>query len=131
MKFPTAALVVVAHATALAAQAPGNVRGDSLVLTRSAAIAAALANNPQLDIAREQTAQAKARRVQAIAIPDPAFSLSLDNNPSFFQLGSAPQRNAAIGLAIPFPDKFRLRNTIATSDVRSAEFGYTSVRQQL
>jgi cobalt-zinc-cadmium efflux system outer membrane protein len=130
MKFPTAALVVVAHATALVAQAPGSVRRDSLVLTRSAAIAGALANNPQLDIAREQTAQAKARRVQAVAIPDPVFSLSSDNQPGFFQLGSA-QRNAVIGLAVPFPDKFRLRNTIGTADVRSAELGYTSVRQQL
>ncbi|MEO8333419.1 MAG: TolC family protein [bacterium] len=131
MKFPTAALVVVAHATAIAAQAPGIVRRDSLVLTRGAAIAAALANNPQLDIAREQTAQAKARRVQAIAIPDPAFTLSLDDQPGFLRLGSAQQRNSAVDLAIPFPDKFRLRNTIATSDVRSAELGYTSVRQQL
>ena len=130
MKFPTAALVVVAHATALAAQAPGIVRGDSLVLTRSAAIAGALANNPQLDIAREQTAQAKARRVQAVAIPDPAFVFSFDNQPGFFQFGTA-QRNAGLGLLVPFPDKFRLHNTIGTADVRSAEFGYTGTRQGL
>src|SRR4051812_5323392 len=110
MKFPTAALVVVAHATTLVAQAPGDVRRDSLVLTRSAAIAGALANNPQLDIAREQTAQAKARRVQAVAIPDPAFALSFDDQPGFFQFGTAGQRNAGLGLLIPFPDKFRLRN---------------------
>ena len=131
MKFPTAALVAVAQATALAAQAPGIVRRDSLVLTRGAAIAAALANNPQLDVAREQTAQARARRVQAIAIPDPQLSASLDNQPGFLQLGNAQQKNVALGLSVPFPDKFRLRNTIATADVRSAEFGYTSVRQQL
>lgn len=131
MKFPTAALVVVAHATALAAQAPGVARRDSLVLTRTAAIAAALANNPQLDVAREQTAQARARRVQAIAIPDPWLAASLDNQPGFLHLGSAQQKNAALGLSVPFPDKFRLHNTIATADVRSAEFGYTSVRQQL
>ena len=130
MKFPTAALVVVAHATALVAQAPGSVRRDSLVLTRSAAIAGALANNPQLDIAREQTAQAKARRVQGIAIPDPAFVLSFDDQPGFFQFGNA-QRNAGLGLLVPFPDKFRLRNKIGTADVRSAESGFTSVRQGL
>jgi outer membrane protein TolC len=131
MKFPTAALVVVAHATAVAAQAPGIVRRDSLILTRGAAIAAALANNPQLDIAREQTAQAKARRVQAIAVPDPQLTASLDNQPGFFTAGTAQQKNVALGIAVPFPDKFRLRNTIGTADVRSAEFGYTSVRQQL
>ncbi len=131
MKLPTAALVVVAHATALAAQAPGVAHRDSLVLTRTAAIAAALANNPQLDVAREQTAQARARRVQAIAIPDPSLTASLDNQHGFLQLGSAQQKNVVLGLAVPFPDKFRLRNTIATSSVRSAEFAYTSVQQQL
>ncbi|MEP6990470.1 MAG: TolC family protein [bacterium] len=131
MKISTAALVVAAHATTLAAQAPGGLRRDSLGLTRDAAIAAALANNPQLDIAREQTAQARARRVQATAIPDPTFSFSLDNQPGFLQLGNAGQKNAALGLSVPFPDKFRLRNRIATADIRSAEFGYTGLRQQL
>ena len=131
MKLPTAVLVVVAHATALAAQAPGVLRRDSLVLSRDAAIAAALANNPQLDIAREQTAQARARRVQAIAVPDPSFALSLDGQPGLLNLGGAQQRNAALGIAVPFPDKFRLRNHIATADVRVAEFGFTSVRQQI
>ncbi len=131
MKISTAALVVAAHATTLAAQAPGGVHRDSLGLTRDAAIAAALASNPQLDVAREQTAQARARRVQAIAIPDPAFSFSLDNQPGFLQLGNAGQKNAALGLSVPFPDKFRLRNRIATADIRSAEFGYTGLRQAL
>jgi cobalt-zinc-cadmium efflux system outer membrane protein len=131
MKISTAALVVVAHATTLVAQAPGAMRRDSLVLTRDAAIRAALASNPQLDIAREQTAQARARRVQAIAIPDPSFSYSLDGQPGVLNLGGAQQKNAALGIAVPFPDKFRLRNNIASADVRSAEFGYTGVRQQL
>ncbi|CAN5391692.1 hypothetical protein BH09GEM1_BH09GEM1_38570 [soil metagenome] len=131
MKIPTAALVVVAHATALAAQAPGVTRRDSLVLTRDAAIAAALANNPQLDIAREQTAQTRARRVQAVAIPDPQFSYSLDGQPGLLKLGGAQQKNAALGISVPFPDKFRLRNSVAMADVRSAEFGFTGVRQQL
>ena len=131
MKYPTAALVVVAHAAALAAQAPGTPRRDSLVLTRGAAIEAALANNPLLDIAREQTAQARARRVLAIAIPDPSLTASLDGQPGFLQLGNARQKNVALGLAVPFPDKFRLRNTIASADVHSAEFGFTGVQQQL
>lgn len=131
MKISTATLVVVAHATTLAAQAPDALRRDSLVLTRDAAISAALANNPQLDIAREQTAQARARRVQAIAVPDPSFSYSLDGQPRLLNLGSAQQKNAALGISVPFPDKFRLRNNIASADVRSAEFGFTGVRQQL
>ena len=131
MKYSTTALVVVAHAAALGAQGPGTSRRDSLVLTRGAAIEAALANNPQLDIAREQTAQARARRVQAIAIPDPSLTASLDGQPGFLQLGNAQQRNVALGLSVPFPDKFRLRNTIASADVRSSEFGFAGVQQQL
>ena len=127
MKFPTAALVVVAHATTLAAQAPGAMRRDSLVLTRDAAIAAALSSNPQLDIAREQTAQARARRVQAIAVPDPSFSYSLDGQPGLLNLGGAAQKNAAVGIAVPFPDKFRLRNNIASAD----EIGRASCRERV
>jgi cobalt-zinc-cadmium efflux system outer membrane protein len=131
MRFTTVALVVVAHATTLRAQVPDTTRRDSLALTRAAAIAATLANNPQLDVAREQTAQARARRVQAIAIPDPALSASLDNQPGFLQLGSAQQKNVSVGMSIPFPDKFRLRNRVAGADIRSFESAYTGVRQQL
>ncbi|MEO7457287.1 MAG: TolC family protein [Gemmatimonadaceae bacterium] len=131
MKIHIAALVAGAYASALGAQVPTVARRDSIALTRGAAIAAALANNPQLEVAREQTAQARARRVQAVAVPDPALTYSLDNQPGFLKLGSASEKNAALELAIPFPDKFRLRNRVATADVRSAEFGYTSVRQQL
>jgi outer membrane protein TolC len=131
MKYLTATFAVALHATVLVAQTPDTLRGSAVALTRAGAIAAALANNPQLEIAREQTAQARARRVSAIAIPDPAFTYSLDNQPGFLQLGSAGQRNAAVGIAIPFPDKFRLRNTAANADIRSFELGYTGLRQQL
>jgi cobalt-zinc-cadmium efflux system outer membrane protein len=131
MKITTVWIVAACHAATLAAQAPQPVRRDSLVLTRDAAIAAALANNPQLDVAREQTAQARARLVQGVAIPDPAFSYSLDNQTGLLRLGSAQQKNAAFGIAIPFPDKFRLRGKIGQADVHSAEYSYTGLRQQL
>jgi outer membrane protein TolC len=127
MKFTTTALVVLANAGTLGAQAT-SVR-DSIPLTRAAAIAAALAGNPQLEVAREQTAQAKARRTEAVAIPDPTATASLDDQPGFLQLGQAQSRNVDVGIAVPFPDKFRLRNRIASADVRSAELSYVSVRQ--
>lgn len=127
----TAAFAVAMHATVSVAQVPDTVRGTPLVLTRESAIAAALANNPQLEVARQQTAQARARRVTATAVPDPQFSYSLDNQPGFLQLGSATQKNANVGIAIPFPDKFRLRNNVAMADVRSFEYSYTGLRQQL
>ncbi|MDB4912498.1 MAG: outer rane efflux protein [Gemmatimonadetes bacterium] len=131
MKITTTLIVAACNAAALAAQAPGPLRGDSLMLTRDAAIASALANNPQLDIAREQTAQARARQVSGAAIPDPALTYSYDNQPGFLRLGSAEQRNAAVGIQIPFPNKFSLRNRIGAADVHAAEFSYTGLRQQL
>jgi cobalt-zinc-cadmium efflux system outer membrane protein len=131
MKISTTALVVLAHAGTLAAQTASVPARDSIALTRAAAIAAALANNPQLDIAREQTAQAMARRTEAVAIPDPTATASLDDEPGFLRLGQAQSRNVVVGLAVPFPDKFRLRNRIASADVRSAELSFVSVRQSL
>jgi cobalt-zinc-cadmium efflux system outer membrane protein len=127
----TAALAVACYATAIGAQTPDPARADSVVLTRRAAIVAALSNNPQLEVGREQTAQARARRVSGVAIPDPIVTYSLDNEPGFLQLGSAGQRNASVTLAVPFPDKFRLRNSIGTADVRSFESGYSALRQQI
>jgi outer membrane protein, heavy metal efflux system len=126
----TAALAVACYATAIGAQTPDAARADSVV-TRRAAIVAALQRNPQLEIGREQTAQARARRVSAVAIPDPVLTYSLDNEPGFLQLGSAGQRNAAVTLAVPFPDKFRLRNSIGTADIHSFESAYSALRQQL
>jgi outer membrane protein, heavy metal efflux system len=131
MKISTTALVVLAHAGTLAAQTTPAPARDSLALTRGAAIAAALANNPQLDVAREQTAQFRARRTEAVAIPDPGLTASLDNEPGFLQLGQAQEKNVAVGIAVPFPDKFRLRNSIGAADVRSFESAYATLRQQI
>ena len=57
---------------------PGSQGTDSLHLSRRQAIAEALTRNAQLEIAREQTAQARARRVTAIAIPDPTLTAAFD-----------------------------------------------------
>src|SRR5438874_1017975 len=130
MHINTAALAVACYATAIGAQTPDSP-GDSVVLTRRAAIVTALQNNPQLEVGREQTAQARARRVSGVAIPDPILTYSLDNEPGFLQLGSAGQRNASVTLAVPFPDKFRLRNSIGVADIRSSLSAYSALRQQI
>src|SRR5437764_12040568 len=127
----TAALAVACYATAIGAQTPDYDRPDSLVVSRRASIVTALKYNPQLEVGREQTAQARARRVSGVAIPDPVLTYSLDNEPGFLQLGSAGQRNASVTLAVPFPDKFRLRNSIGTADIRSSEWAYSALRQQI
>src|SRR4249919_2338871 len=59
---------------------PGSaeVHHDLLCLTREQAIAQALAKNPQLQVAAEQAAQARARKVQGTAMPDPQFDAVFD-----------------------------------------------------
>ncbi len=107
----------------------GQPTADSEPLSRGEAIARALVNNPLIEVARQQTAQARARRVTAVSVPDPALTYSYDQQPSFLNLGSATARNGAIGLLVPFPDKFRLRNAQATADVHNFEQNYRQQRQ--
>ena len=94
---------------------------DSLRLTRREAIAQALLRNPQIDVAREQSAQARARRVEAIAIPDPALVGAIAQNSATLNPGLAASRAVGVSLDVPFPTKFALRNRAATADVRASE----------
>ena len=130
-----AACFAGATSVSLAAQLPdttGRLRpgADSLYLSRAQAIAQALARNTQLDIAREQTAQARARRVQGVAIPDPSLTAATDEQSRFFGFDRGGTRPVAIGLAVPFPDKFRLQNRIGVADIRANESNYR-LQQQL
>ncbi len=104
---------------------------DTVRLTRRDAIATSLARNPQIEVVRQQTLQARSRRVQAVAVPDPALTASLDNQPGLLSLGGATEKNVGIELAVPFPDKFRLQNRIASADVRSADFQLALARQDI
>jgi outer membrane protein TolC len=99
---------------------------DTLRLTREEAIAQALANNPQLDVAREQTIEARAQRVSTLGIPDPIGSGSITN-----QAGAPSYKPITASINIPFLDKFRLQYNIGTAGVRAAEYNFTAVRQQL
>lgn len=106
-------------------------QSDSLRLTRAAAVAMALARNPQLEVAREQTAQFRALQVQARAFPDPAITASLDQQPGLFRSAAGGQKNIGAGISIPFPDKFRLRNNAAAGDVGAADAAYIALRTQI
>jgi cobalt-zinc-cadmium efflux system outer membrane protein len=101
---------------------------DSLCLTRAEAIATALTRNPQLQGAREQIAQARARRVQGIAIPDPTMAFEVDQGTRPFS-GPAGDKVLNASLTIPFPDKFRLLGKIGTADIRSTEASVTQLEQ--
>jgi cobalt-zinc-cadmium efflux system outer membrane protein len=102
---------------------------DSLCLTRRQAIAQALARNPQLEVAAEQVAQARARKVQATAIPDPQFEAAFVQSPGLFGTGGGTERSLTATVTIPFVDKFRLQGRVGTADVRSAGFAATLTRQ--
>src|SRR4051794_15489946 len=110
MRFITGLCAVAILGGGAAAQAPDSTRpalapipsgpgplatrpaGDTIVLTRRDAIAQALARNAQLEVAREQTAQARARKVTATAIPDPQLTAGYDQLTNPFSLGGAGSR---------------------------------------
>lgn len=129
--------VLVAGLATIAGTAPAQQSSaappapDTLIITRNAAIATALRDNPQLEIARQQVAQARARKVQAVAIPDPDFTWNYSDELRFGRLSDAGSKNVELDLTVPFPDKFRLRNAVARADVQSAQFQYTLLQQDI
>src|SRR5215831_6447341 len=116
-------------ALAITAGAASAQATDTLHLSRRQTIAEALVKNAQLEVAREQTAQARARRVTSIAIPDPTLTAAFDQEPSPFSLSGAASRPVGLGLTIPFPDKFRLNNRIGVADIRNSESNYRLQQQ--
>src|SRR5215468_7250034 len=94
---------------------------DTLRLSRRETIAEALQKNAQIDVAREQINEARARRVTATAIPDPTLTAAFDQEASPFTLSGAASRPVGLGLTIPWPDKFRLNNRIGLADIRTSE----------
>ncbi|HXI98037.1 MAG TPA: TolC family protein, partial [Gemmatimonadaceae bacterium] len=142
MHYNRSTIVLAFFAGALQAQQPvPNSRADSIKvvgasdsldsarLSRREAIALALAHNPQLEIARAQIGEAKARKVEAVSIPDPAAIASLDQQPGLFRSASGGQKNVGVGVVVPFPNKLRLQGKIAQSDVAAAELAYQLQRQ--
>ncbi len=108
---------------------PAVTAPDTVCLTREAALAAAAARNPQIRAVEEQVAQARARRVQGVAIPDPQFDVQFNEATGLFGGGSATDRIVGTTLQLPFPDKFRLRGKIGSADVRSTETLLLALRQ--
>lgn len=131
MQILCSAAALALLASALSAQQPSAVGSDTLRLSRAQAIAKALAHNPQIEVAAAQLKQAEARHVTATSIPDPSVTASYDQQPGFFRSATGGQKNVGVGLVVPFPDKLRLRGSVAVADVRSARSFYALVRQQI
>ncbi len=100
-------------------------------LTRRQAVDTALAHNPQLAVARAQVDEARARVTEATAFPDPTLAADVVGQSSLARFRSNTGHDLGIGLSVPFPTKFLLRNTVSGADVRTAEFSYRQLQQQL
>ncbi len=105
--------------------------GESFSITRREAIVMAVAHNPALAAAQEQVEQARARVVEAKALPDPSFATTLEEEKTFLQPGSATSKDIGLSMTVPFPGKLRLSGKVAETALRSAELSLTQLRQQL
>ncbi|MGH7652745.1 MAG: TolC family protein, partial [Gemmatimonadaceae bacterium] len=126
---PIFALAIFAGASAAQVPVPDTARTDSISardvafpadtirLSRREAIAQALAHNPQLEVSRALIGEARARKVEAVSIPDPAVTASLDEQRRLFESGSTGQKNVAVDMLVPFPNKLRLQGKAAQADV--------------
>ena len=100
-------------------------------LSRRAAVAEALARNPQIAAARAQVDQARAGIAQATAFPDPAFAWTYEQQKSLTNFGSAQARDIGAAVTIPFPDKFRLNRRVSESALRAAELSLRQTEEQI
>jgi outer membrane protein TolC len=120
---------VLAQVTPNTNRSATSAGSDSLRLTRRQVIAEALTSNAQLEVAREQTAEARARRVIAVAVPDPTLSAAYDQLSGPFTFGAAPARPVTLGLDVPFPTKFRLNSRIGWAGIHASESNYRLQQQ--
>lgn len=106
------------------AQAPA-----PLVLTRAQAVDSALAHNPALTVLREQVSQARARKVQSTAFPDPDLAADYVGQTGLFKPGTNTGGNLYLVLNVPFPYKFHLLDNMGRADVEAAELNLTQLQQ--
>ena len=94
-------------------------------LELSGLLTEALAQNPEVQAARQQWEAASQRITQARSLDDPTLSVQWWNTPESFNLGQA--QNTIIGLSqkFPFPGKLALKEKVAS---RSAEITEQALR---
>jgi cobalt-zinc-cadmium efflux system outer membrane protein len=126
----TIALGVAGAAAGIAATASAQGTPEPLRLTRRQAIDTALAKNPQLQVAREQVDQARARLVEQVAFPDPVLSGDVTGQTSLARPSSATGHDLGLGISVPFPLKFHYRGVMGRADVSSGEFAFRQLEQQ-
>jgi len=115
---------------ALACPVEAQTAVGRLTISRRQAIDSALAHNPGLEVVREQVAQARARRVEGTAFPDPDLSADYAGLQGPFRFGTRGGSDVSVGLSLPFPTKFLLRGRIGKADIAAVEFDYLQLQQQ-
>lgn len=86
------------------------------------AVAKALANNPQIQAAREEAKAAKARVPQAITPENPDVSIEFEKTPiNTFNVGDAMSKNYRIEQKLPFPTKLISKGSAAKNESRAAK----------
>ncbi|HEY6785315.1 MAG TPA: TolC family protein, partial [Gemmatimonadales bacterium] len=124
-------LFAVGTVLAIPAQAQGLRPTPSvLTLTRRQAVDTALAHNPQLTVAREQLAQARAQATETAAFPDPTLNGDLNGQKSVTGFKTNTGSDIGVGLTLPFPTKFVLLNKVGNANVDAVAFNYDQLRQQ-
>ena len=124
-------LVAVGTVLAVPAQAQGlRPTPPALTLTRRQAVDTALAHNPQLTVAREQLAQARAQATETAAFPDPSLNGDLNGQKTVTGFKTNTGSDIGVGLTLPFPTKFVLLNKVGNANVDAVAFNYDQLRQQ-
>jgi cobalt-zinc-cadmium efflux system outer membrane protein len=106
--------------------------GDTtLRLSRREAMDVALRSNPALLASNERVGQARAGVVSATAFADPTLAIDRALQTQPFDPRTSHASDQAIGATIPLPGRRNLRRSVATADLKVAEFDYTQLRQQV
>ncbi|HYK11651.1 MAG TPA: TolC family protein [Gemmatimonadales bacterium] len=124
-------LIAVGTLLAIPAQAQGpGTPPPTLTLTRRQAVDTALAHNPQLTVAREQLAQARAQATELAAFPDPSLNGDLNGQKTATGFKTNTGSDIGVGLTLPFPTKFVLLNKQGNANTDAVAFNYDQMRQQ-
>lgn len=128
---PVPETVVPPECTLAARPAAAPRPGDSLCVSLAGAIAGALIANPQIQVAGAQVQQARAARVQGVALPDPTFGAEWDGAKAPFGIGGMSSKVFGASIVIPFFDKFRLNGRIGMAGIQHSESDSVAVRQAI
>jgi cobalt-zinc-cadmium efflux system outer membrane protein len=125
-----AGAIVMATPPAAAGQVTA-ANPPGLSVSRQQAVDSALAHNPQLRVAMEQVAEARARAVENTAFPDPSIVGDLTGQRRFTQPATNTGSDLELDLSVPFPTKFLLRHRVSNADVRATESAVHLLQQQI